>query len=103
MTGVSCSASSPVGRSTTSDALPHPRYLCRVRHDFSLGDELWALYYDRDTDGYVPHFEGTVEAIGYQGVYAGGEWHDGDPLFGSEAEAEGWIREHPFSVPSIKP
>jgi hypothetical protein len=73
-----------------------------VRHDFSLGDELWCLRYDREADAYVPYFEGTVEAIGYRGVYAGGEWHDGDPLFKSEDAARDWIRENPRATPTIK-
>jgi hypothetical protein len=73
-----------------------------VRHDFSLGAELWALYYDRDVDGYVPYFEGTVEAIGYQGVYAGGEWHDGWPMFKSREECAAWIAENPRATPTIK-
>jgi hypothetical protein len=69
---------------------------------FSIGDEVWALRYDRDANNYAPCFEGTIEAVGYRGYFAGGKWHDGYPLFRSEAEAKAWIAENPFEVPTIK-
>jgi hypothetical protein len=69
---------------------------------FSLGDEVWCLLYDRDLENWAPNFAGNVEAIGYRGVYAGGKWYDGYPLFKTRAECESWIAANPHQPPTIK-
>jgi hypothetical protein len=77
--------------------------LLAVRYPFSLGDELFAQFIDADAGVYVVKSLGKVTAIRAQThFFAGGEWHSGFPLWNSRAEAEAYIKEHPYRVPSVR-
>lgn len=70
-----------------------------------LGSELWALYYSAELNNYEPRLEGKVKGIS-GGCYIVGPKRiplGTYPLFGSRAEADAYIAEHPFEAPTIKP
>jgi hypothetical protein len=72
--------------------------------DFSIGDEIWLLRYDRDRNDYVPELEGTVEGVGLNAYRVADGWIGKGtfPMFKTEQECREWIRENPFAAPEIK-
>lgn len=68
------------------------------------GSDLWLLFYDRETDGYVPKCVGRITRVdARRGYLVDGQWREAAyPHFGSEREALVHIAAHPFKVPTIK-
>lgn len=69
-----------------------------------VGSELWLLYFDQVENRYTTKSLGKI--TGYErgrGYYVKGHgWVvTGFPHFGSKAEADGYIAEHPFTAPTI--
>jgi hypothetical protein len=68
-----------------------------------LGSELWLLYFDAQSNNYVPKCVGTISRIVGDRYFAGGGWTIATgQQWGSEEAAREWIARHPFSAPSIK-
>lgn len=72
----------------------------------ALGDELWIVFYDLETDNDIPR-RGVVTGIRGTQVQldGGGRWHETamhPPAFRTEAEALTWIAEHPRHTPTIR-
>jgi hypothetical protein len=66
----------------------------------SLGDELWFIFFERQTDGYVAR-QGVVTGVRGTEVQLRGMkgWHptaQHPPAFTSKEDAEAWIAAHPF-------
>lgn len=69
----------------------------------SLGDEVWFIYFDATTYGYLTKRAGTVSGVRGTELLIAGKWIDCGgypPPFASREAAEAWIAEHKIRKPT---
>jgi hypothetical protein len=65
-----------------------------------LGSELWQLFYDIESDTYVPRCWGKVTTVRGDERFASGRWRAGYPMFGTRGEADDYVAAHPRQTPT---